>query len=135
MFTFFQNGYNFTKEQLQIAARAVLALVVILVVLAAAVLYSLSRAVVPAEAPNWEAVLAARLIFFRALVAPALAAGAVLMAFVLFYAVDKTPLGRRLFHWEDSDPIELKSVFVRQAGMTLAALLLGTFILASAVLR
>ena len=116
--------------------KAVLALVVALL---GAITYRLShQAALPvaADQPGWEGAVLATTISFRTWVALGLAAACVVLAVLAFQLFDRSALGQRLFHWDtakDSGYTEASKTL--SAGAVFAALLLGLFILAGAVLR
>ena len=88
------------------------------------------------DSPAWEMALLARLTLFRGKVAIGLALGACLLAWVAFQALDRTRLGKRLWHWSpgmDSDATSAAKTL--SAGVAFAALLLAFAWLAGQVLR
>lgn len=116
--------------------KAVLSLVVALI---GAVTYRLGhQAALPvaADQPGWEGAVLATTISFRAWVALGLAAACLVLAVLVFQLLDRTALGQRLFHWDKAqDSIYTEASKTLSAGAVFAALLLGLFILAGAVLR
>ena len=86
--------------------------------------------------PAWEMALLARLTLFRSKVAIGLALGACLLAWVAFQALDRTRLGKRLWHWSpgmDSDATMAAKTL--SAGIGFGAMLLAFAWLAGQVLR
>jgi hypothetical protein len=88
------------------------------------------------DSPAWELALLARMTLFRAKVAAGLALGVLLLAWAAFQALDRTRLGKRLWHWSpgmDSDATSAAKTLV--AGLAFVALLLAFGLLAGQVLR
>lgn len=116
--------------------KAVLGLVVALL---GAITYKLNQhAALPvsADQPGWEGAILATTISFRAWVALGLAAASLVLAVLAFQLLDRSALGQRLFHWDtvkDSGYTEASKTL--SAGAVFAALVLGFFTLAAAVLR
>ena len=88
------------------------------------------------DSPAWELALQARLLLFRARAALGLALGVVGLAWVVFLLLDRTRLGKRLWHWSpgmDSDATSAAKTLV--AGCAFVGLLLTFGWLAGQVLR
>lgn len=88
------------------------------------------------DSPAWELALQSRLILFRAKAALGLALASIILAWVIFQILDRTRLGKRLWHWSqalDSEGSAAAKTLV--AGGTFAALLVGLLLLSAQVLR
>ena len=88
------------------------------------------------DSPAWELALQARLALFRAKTALGLAFGVLLLTWAAFQILDRTRLGKRLWHWSpgmDSDATSGAKTL--SAGIAFAALLLAFAYLAGQVLR
>lgn len=122
-----------------IRRRVILAAILLVLALVALTAYRLGHhagLAVSADQPGWEDAVLATTIRFRAWVALGLGAAGVLLAVVAFQTVDRSALGRRLFHWnpeKDSNYTEAAKTLC--AGLVFASLVLGLLILAAGVLR
>ncbi len=88
------------------------------------------------DSPAWELALQARLALFRAKTALGLAFGVLLLTWAAFQILDRTRLGKRLWHWSpgmDSDATSAAKTLT--AGLAFAALLLAFAYLAGQVIR
>jgi len=88
------------------------------------------------DSPAWELALQARLLLFRARAVLGLALVVVGLAWVVFLLLDRTRLGKRLWHWSpgmDSDATSAAKTLV--AGGAFVGLLLTFGWLAGQVLR
>lgn len=88
------------------------------------------------DSPAWELALQARLAIFRAKTALGLVLGVLLLAWAAFQVLDRTRLGKRLWHWSpgmDSDATSAAKTL--SAGIAFAALVLAFAYLAGQVLR
>ncbi len=91
---------------------------------------------VSAESRAWENALQARLIAFRLKVALGLTAGSLGLAYGLYQLFDRSRLGARLLHWDESHDTEYSAAAkTLSAGLVFAALTLGILLLAAQVLR
>lgn len=119
--------------------RVILSILLLALVLVAVTAYRLGShagLAVSADQPGWEDAILATTIRFRAWVALGLSAAGLLLAAAAFQALDRSALGRRLFHWDtqkDSGYTEASKTLC--SGLVFAALVLGFLNLASAVLR
>ena len=88
------------------------------------------------DSPAWELALQSRLILFRAKAALGLALASIILAWVVFQILDRTRLGKRLWHWSPAADSEgSSSAKTLVAGGTFAALLVGFLLLSAQVLR
>lgn len=88
------------------------------------------------DSPAWELALQARLALFRARTALGLAFGVLLLTWAAFQALDRTRLGKRLWHWSRAADSEASAAAkTLSAGLGFAALLLAFAYLAGQVLR
>lgn len=88
------------------------------------------------DSPAWELALAARLLLFRAKVALGLILATVGLAWLAFQVLDRTRLGKRLWHWSQAVDSEASSAAkTLTAGIVFATLLLVFGFLAAQVLR
>jgi hypothetical protein len=87
------------------------------------------------DSPAWEIALQARLVAFRLKVGLGLALGALFLAWATFLALDRTRLGKRLWHWSDVDNPQTAAAKTLAAGLAFPALLIAFAILAAQVLR
>ena len=88
------------------------------------------------DSPAWELALQARLALFRVKLAVGLALGVLLMAWAAFQVLDRTRLGKRLWHWSQAQDSEASAAAKTQvAGLSFVALLLAFAYLAGQVLR
>jgi len=86
--------------------------------------------------PAWELALQARLALFRARTALGLALGVLLLTWAAFQAIDRTRLGKRLWHWSQAADSEASAAAkTLSAGIAFAALLLAFAYLAGQVIR
>ena len=88
------------------------------------------------DSPAWELALQSRLVLFRAKAALGLALASIILAWIVFQILDRTRLGKRLWHWSpaaDSESSSAAKTLV--AGGTFAALLVGLLLLSAQVLR
>lgn len=88
------------------------------------------------DSPAWELALQARLAIFRARTALGLAFGVLILTWAAFQVLDRTRLGKRLWHWSpgmDSDATSGAKTL--SAGIAFAALLLAFAYLAGQVIR
>lgn len=88
------------------------------------------------DSPAWELALQARLALFRARTALGLALGVLLSTWTVFQILDRTRLGKRLWHWSpgmDSDATSAAKTL--SAGIAFAAMLLAFAYLAGQVIR
>lgn len=88
------------------------------------------------DSPAWELALQARLLLFRGKVALGLALTALGLAWLVFLVLDRTRLGKRLWHWDpgmDSEPSCAAKTLV--AGGIFATLLLVFGLIAAQVLK
>jgi len=86
--------------------------------------------------PAWELALQARLAIFRAKTALGLALGVLLLTWGTFQVLDRTRLGKRLWHWSPGmDSAITSGAKTLSAGIAFAALLLAFTYLAGQVIR
>lgn len=130
-----RNAYNMTPSERSKAFRIVLICLGIGLVLMGFMLFDFSGRNVTAESAGWESVMAARLILFRLAVAIPAAAGAVLSAVYLFGMLDRSSLGKRLFHWAPEESAHVMAAKTNSAGLVIAALVLGLLTLLAGALR
>ena len=130
-----QNGYNLTKDQLKLAWRIISAAVAVGLVVLFFMLKALAGGEVSPDSAAWESIMSARLVLFRLAVAIPVAVAIVWIAACLFRSLDKSPLGARLFHWSHLDDARVKAEKTANAGLALAAILLGLFLVLAGVLR
>jgi hypothetical protein len=91
---------------------------------------------VTAESRHWENALQARLIAFRLKVALGLMAGTLGLSYGVYQLLDRSRLGARLLHWDESHDTEYSAAAkTLTAGLVFSALTLGLLSLASQVLR
>lgn len=101
---FFNGNHAFTipKWVRVVVAVSLITLAAILIGLTAERLALWAGQVVPADDRNWEWVMQARIIAFRARVVFGLGAGVLIAAWLAFQALDRTALGKRLWHWSQA---------------------------------
>lgn len=88
------------------------------------------------DSPSWELALQARLALFRARTALGLVLGVLLLTWAAFQILDRTRLGKRLWHWSQAQDSEASAAAkTLSAGIAFAALLLAFAYLAGQVLR
>ncbi len=116
-------AYNVTPEDRKRSVRIASGIGIALVVLVIFVAGKTAGQVVPAEHPIWEAVLQARLILVRLLVALPLLVLAAFAAVTIYQVVENTELGRRLLIWASSDDAHTQAQKTRNGGALLASLL------------
>lgn len=130
-----RNGYNLTKTEQAKAWKVLLWIFGVLLVIGGLALNNWGGRQVSAESASWETVIAARLVLFKVLVAVPAAMASLLGAWFLFGALDRSSLGARLFHWGAEEPPHVKAAKTKNAGLTLAALILGLLTLLAGALR
>lgn len=88
------------------------------------------------DSPAWELALQARMALFRAKTALGLALGVLLITWASFQILDRTRLGKRLWHWSQAQDSEASAAAkTLSAGIAFAALLLAFAYLAGQVIR
>lgn len=88
------------------------------------------------DSPAWELALVARMTLFRGKVALGLALGVLLLAWAAFQALDRTRLGKRLWHWSAAmDSESSAAAKTLSASLAFAALLLAFAYLAGQGIR
>lgn len=118
-------AYNLTVVERRCSVRAAcgLAGVLLLAVLLWAVV--VARVQVGADHPLWEAVLQARMVLVRLILAlPVLVLG-LLAAVAAYQTLENTELGRRLLIWDPSDDARVEATKTGNAGTLLASLVLA----------
>ncbi len=140
-----QSGYNLDPATFQRHGRRWILGLLVGVFLVGLILGRMGLHPVSAEDPRWELVIASRLTLHKALIAPALAGLAFLTANGLFWAWDRLKIAQRLTYfvlkpgtgraWSFAaeSSVERKERLAN-AGRVYCTLLLGSFMLAAAVL-
>ena len=130
-----KNGYNLTKGERERKFRRVTIVFILLVLGLFIGLLELASWNVSADSASWEAIMSARLTWFRLVVGAVAALGAVRAGCWLFGTIDRSHLGERLFHWRDQDSAHVKAANTTNAALILAALILGLLIIVGGALR
>lgn len=130
------HGFTLTKAARTRVALFLLALMAVASIATWRMLQAFAVLTPQPDSPAWELALQARLVAFRIRVGLGLALGCVLLAWLVFLALDRTRLGKRLWHWSpgmDSERSMAAKTMV--AGAAFLALLVTFGLLAAQVLR
>lgn len=121
---FFKPSWKLTPEQNNKLRRLAVytALAVVLVVLAVAGAHAGESG--DAGSPSWETVIYAKLFLARLVGGVGAITLSVVMGCIEWLAMDNTELGRRLWVWDEKDPIMVKAYKKRNAASVLCALIL-----------
>ncbi len=127
------------KTPLEFRRRLLIAVGILFAALVATMAFKLGRwsaLEVSAESRHWENALQARLILFRIKVAFGLTAGALGLTYGIYQLFDRSRLGARLLHWDESHDTEYSAAAkTLSAGLMFSAFVLGLLMLAAQVLR
>ncbi len=121
-------AYNLDPEDRKKSVRIAAGLGVMLVVLVLCGAGGAAGQVVPAEHPIWEAVLQARLVLVRLVLAvPILILGAA-AGILLYQWMENTDLGKRLLVWDLGDDVRVRAQKTRNGGGILGAILASSIL-------
>lgn len=124
-------AHKLQREDLHRSVRAGVAVAMLLAVL---LLFGAGRVagqVVPAEHPFWEAVLQAKLVLVRTVLANLPLIQGLLVAYLAYQVYENTELGRRTVIWHldecgaPDERVEIRAAKTRNAGLIQAALVAG----------
>ena len=129
------SAYNLSPERRKLTVRIVTAIAIVMGLLTILLACKAAATSTHAESPIWEMVILARLVLAKSVAACGLWVLALSAGLISFQALDNSALGMRLWVWSEADTEAIKAEKKRNAGSTLAVLILSAAILFSAVLR
>ena len=130
-----KNAYELTPEQRNRVFRIFLAGLLLAFFVLGFKIMALAGKEVGSESSQWESVILARVVLAKALMAIPVAVLGILGVIQGFLFLDHSGLAPRFLHFGPDDDSAMRAAKVRNAGLAIAALVVGLFTFLSGILK